>query len=202
MCKAQWGLGQAKACTLRSQPIVALQEFKSYVASASSVLRKKNQNSDFNMKSSTLTCWQLNQHNVQDTAPLCERALSNSPALMLSSLLNGEMRDWETCSFWREESLFMLNIAPCAHGYLYFPQKKILKRPSARAGGWEVWGRLTAALWWSPLCCSSSFQSLLLQLANAAWQINKNMNQVSKTNHSAVILHDLHGMNLWTIGES
>lgn len=128
-------------------------------------------------------------------------------AFMLSSLPNGGTWKWETGKHAHsgEKSLFLkLNIAPCMHMYIFCCLKEILKRPLAFGGGEEgckVRGSLCCTVM-SPLYCTSSCQSLLQRLANTDWQITKNMNQVSKTNHSVVILHDLHGINLWTVGES
>lgn len=128
-------------------------------------------------------------------------------AFMLSSLPNGGTGKWETAkhAHFGEKSLFLrLNIAPCIYGHLLLPQRDSKKASGlrrGRGGECKVRGSLCCTVM-SPLYCTNSCQSLLQRLANTAWQITKNMNQVSKTNHSVVILHDLHGINLWTVGES
>lgn len=127
---------------------------------------------------------------------------SPMPALMLPSLPSRSNGEWEIgeCSFWREEYFY------AKHSPMYMwtssgSLKGILKRPSAWVG---TKNEVASLLHYHGLffvvqapakACFSDWQM-------RPWQITGNMSQVSKTNHNVVILHDLHGINLWTIGES
>lgn len=58
------------------------------------------------MKSSTLRCWQLNQHIVQDPAPLCGGALSSAGFNTAFSPEWGNERSGNMFNF-EEKSLFL-----------------------------------------------------------------------------------------------
>lgn len=77
---------------------------------------------------------------------------------------------------------------------------EIVKRPSVWGTQYEAAPQLYCAM--VPFAAQAPANACFGGLAYAAWQTTRNTNQVSKTNHSVVILHDLHGINLWTIGES
>lgn len=75
--------------------------------------KNKLKNPDFNVKSSTFNCWQLNQHTVHATAPLWVNTLECClRALFSPKWRDGEMRDREACSFWKEMSLFKAKHSP------------------------------------------------------------------------------------------
>lgn len=177
------------------KPTAVLQEYKSYVANASSILRKKRikiQISVWNLTNFQML--QLNQHTIQDTSTW---APSSTDFKASFSPKGGNKRLGNTPILKRKVS-FYVEHSPTYRMNIFSSLQEMVK--STPAWGNKAWGRLTADLGWSPLCCTGSCQSL--GLATAAWQIARNMNQGSKTNHSVVILYDLHGINLWTIGES
>lgn len=111
----------------------------------------------------------------------------------------GGTRYLETRSFWRDESLFILSTVP----HTLWTSSVPSETEKALCLGDTVQGGLPAALCDGLLLATRvPAKACFGGLAYAAWQITRNANQGSKTNHSVVILHDLHGINLWTIGES
>lgn len=133
-----------------------------------------------------------NQHTAQDTAPLCERP--PVLALMCPSLPREGRQDWETCPL-RKVS-FYAKYSPI-YRLDSFPSPKDGEKASA--WGANAWDGLTADPGWSPL--------LAVQAPAKAWDWQRRPDRSRETRtkeaeQTTVILYDLHGINLWTAGES